>query len=239
VIERRFPLGIIAVLATLLAACAAQVATPPESGRRGPAEFPDAHYRELRAQGRPVFRVDPSLSLVVIEVRRGGSLAQFGHDHVVASHDVTGNIAPDEGRADLYVPLDALIVDEPALRAEAGFDTQPDADDIAGTRRNMLQRVLDTARYPYALIAVTDIGAADDTGQVRVALTLHGTTGPVVAAAQWDRTAEEFSVAGNFAIAQTQFGITPLAILGGAVSVQDRVNVSFRIRAHRLHGDAR
>ena len=238
-IERRLPLGIIAVLATLLAACAAQVATPPEIARRGPAEFPDAHYRELLAQGRPVFRVDPSLSLVVIEVRRGGSLAQFGHDHVVASHDVTGNIAPDEGRADLYVPLEALVVDEPGLRAEAGFDTQPDADDIAGTRRNMLQRVLDTARYPYALIAVNDIGTADKTGQVRVALTLHGTTSPVVAAAQWDRTGEEFSVAGTFAIAQTQFGITPLAILGGAISVQDRVNVSFRIRAHRLHGDAR
>jgi len=239
VIARRFPLGIIAVLASLLAACATQVAAPPASGRRGPAEFPDARYRELLAQGRPVFRVDPSQSLVVIEVRRGGSLAQFGHDHVVASHDVTGNIAPDEGRADFYVPLEALVVDEPALRAEAGFGTQPDADDIAGTRRNMLVRVLDTARYPYALIAVTDISAADHAGQVRVALTLHGTTGSVDTTAQWDGTAEDFSATGNFAIDQTQFGITPLAILGGAISVQDRVHVSFRIRAHRLHGDAR
>jgi hypothetical protein len=238
-IERRLPLGVVAILATLLAACAAQVGAPPEVEQRGPVGFPGAHYRELLARGRPVFRVDPSLSLVVIEVRRGGPFAQFGHDHVVASHDVTGEIAPDEGRADLYVPLDALIVDEPALRAEAGFGTQPDAEDIAGTRRNMLERVLDTARYPYALIAVTDISAADDAGQVRVALTLHGTTAPIVAVAQWDRTAEEFSATGNFAITQTEFGIKPLAILGGAIAVQDRVNVSFRIRAHRLHGEAR
>ena len=33
-------------------------------------------------------------------------------------------VAPDEGRADLWVPLDALMVDEPALRAKAGFDTR-------------------------------------------------------------------------------------------------------------------
>ena len=58
------------------------------------------------------------------------------------------------GRADLYVPLDTLVVDEPALRAEAGFDTQPSAADIAGTRRNMLEKVLEADRYPFALIAV-------------------------------------------------------------------------------------
>ena len=106
-----------------------------------------------------MFRVDPARSLLLIVVRRGGALAQFGHDHVVASHDVAGYIAPDEGRADLYVPLDALVVDEPALRAEAGFDTQPSAADIAGTRRNMLEKVLETSRHPYALIAVSDNGA--------------------------------------------------------------------------------
>jgi hypothetical protein len=237
--DRRSALRTAAVLAAFVAACASQVASPPDIERRGPAEFPDAYYRQLLAQGKPVFRVDPLLSLVVIEVRRGGSLARFGHDHVVASHDVTGNIAADEGRADLYVPLDALVIDEPALRADAGFDTQPDADDIAGTRRNMLEKVLDTARYPYALIRVTDVSAAGSGGQVGVALTLHGATVPVVAAVQWDKSADELSATGEFAIAQTQFGITPLSLLSGAISVQDRVNITFRIRAQRLQGDAR
>ena len=52
-------------------------------------------------------------SRIVIEVRRGGTLAQLGHDHVVVSHDVAGYVAPAEGRADLYVRLDRLVVDEP------------------------------------------------------------------------------------------------------------------------------
>ena len=243
-IERRAPAprgnGIWRVfVVTLLAACAPQVAVPPELAGGQPAGYPHAYYRQLLAAGNPVFQVDPARSLVVIEVRRGGSFAQFGHDHVVASHDATGNIAPDAGRADLYVPLDTLVVDEPALRDEAGFDTHPDDADIAGTRRNMLERVLDSRRYPYALIGVDGIDASSRAGPVRLALTLHGVTRSVDAAAAWEWTAEEFFVSGSFAIDQSDFGITPLALLGGAIAVQDRVNVQFRIRARRPQDAAR
>ena len=44
----------------------------------------------------------------------------------------------------------------PNCAAEFGLDTQPDAEDIAGTRSNMLHKVLDADRYPYALISVND-----------------------------------------------------------------------------------
>ena len=232
--DPRITLGVAAILAALLAACASQVAMPPEAGKRRPADFPHAYYQRLAAQGKPVLYVDPARSLVVIEVRRGGSLAQFGHDHVVASRDVAGYIAPEEGRADLYVPLDALVVDEPALRAEAGFDTQPSPADIAGTRNNMLEKVLDTARYPYALIAVNDSVLGGSAQQFRVAVTLHGTTRSVDAAARLEKAADEAVVTGTMAIDQSRFGIAPFSVLGGAIAVQDRVNIRFRIRAGRM-----
>ena len=65
-----------AALAALLAACAPQPTQPPPEGL--PAEFPAAYYEQLRAQGKPVYQVDPARSLVVIEVRRGGTLACSG-----------------------------------------------------------------------------------------------------------------------------------------------------------------
>ncbi len=232
--DPRITLGVATVLAALLAACAAQVAAPPEVETRGPADFPDAYYQRLVAQEKPAFRVDPARSLVVIEVRRGGSLAQFGHDHVIASHDVAGYIAPDEGRADLYVPLDALVVDEPALRAAAGFDTQPSPADIAGTRRNMLEKVLETDRHPYALIAVNAGVAGGSAQQLLVVVTLHGTTRPVDAAVQFEKAADEVDATGTIAIDQSRFGIVPFSVLGGAIAVQDRVNITFRIRARRM-----
>jgi hypothetical protein len=203
-----------------------------------PPDFPHAYYRQLLAQGKPVFRVDAARSQVVIEVRRGGSLARLGHDHVVTSHDVTGYLAPDEGRADFFVRLDDLTVDEPDLRASAGFDTQPDADDIAGTRRNMLKG-LDSERYPFAMLRVRELVTDGGEGPVRVAMTLHGVTRPVDAIAQWDRATEDFSVAGRFAIDQSAFGMTPLSVMGGAIAVQDRVSIAFRIHARRVRDVAR
>ena len=229
----RVPPGILALLVALLASCAARVDAPSPPEARRPAGFPDARYRQLMAEGRSVLRVDSARSLVVIEVRRAGSLARFGHDHVVASRDVSGYVAPDEGRADLHLPLDALVVDDPALRAQAGLDTAPSAEDVAGTRRNMLEKVLETDRFPDALIAVDDLGPGDGTRQLRVAVTLHGTTVPVVVAAQVDRSGDEVAVAGTMTLEQSQFGIVPFSILGGAIAVQDRVTLRFRIHARR------
>jgi len=220
-----------AVALALIAACAPQPPSGPVA-RGAPAEFPAAYYLQAAAEGKPVFRIDPARSLVVIEVRRGGPLAKFGHDHVVASHDVTGFVAPAEGRSDLYVALERLAVDEPGLRAQAGFDTQPTESDIAGTRGNMLERVLDAAQYPFALIRVT--GAGGDARTLEVAITLHGVTRTLRVPAQVDTADGQIGVSGRLALNQTDFGITPFSILGGAIQVQDRVDLRFRILARRV-----
>src|SRR5882672_3811090 len=134
-------------LALLLAGCAELLRI--EAPSAPPPEFPEGYYQQAVKTGKPVYRIDPAQSLIVIEVRRSGSLARLGHDHVVASHDVTGYIAPGEGRADLYVALARLTVDKPALRVEAGFETQPTESDIEGTRSNMLTRVLEAEKFPF------------------------------------------------------------------------------------------
>jgi hypothetical protein len=200
-----------------------------ESAR--PPDFPDRIYRDAAAAGQRVFRVDSAHSLVTVEVRRGGALARLGHDHVVASHDVRGFVLPDAGRADLYVPLDRLVVDEPSLRAEAGFDTRPSADDIAGTQRNMRERVLEIGRYPIALIAVRDVARAGDVRAAEVSITLHGVTRALRVPLHVSGDATTLQVGGDLQFDQSSFGIVPLSILGGAITVQDDVRIRTRIRA--------
>src|SRR5713101_5534147 len=206
-----------ALLSTMLAGCALLLREPAPAPAAPPADFPEGYYREALAQGKSVFRVDSRESLVVIEVRRSGSLARLGHDHVVASHEVGGYVAPDEGRADLYVALERMAVDEAALRAEAGFDTQPSESDIEGTRANMLVRVLEADKFPFALIRVSGVDASRPEAAMSVAITLHGITRALQMPATIDADADEISVTGRLSLDQTDFGITPYSVLGGAI----------------------
>ena len=222
-----------AALAGILAACAQLPRV--EAPSAPPAEFPEAYYLQALKQGKPVFRVDSRESLVVIEVRRSGSLARLGNDHVVASREVVGYVAPDEGRADLYVALARMQVDEPALRAEAGFDTQPSESDIEGTRANMLEKVLEADKFPFALIGVSGANARRGDVALSVTITLHGSTRTLQVPAKIEADADGMSVAGRFSFEQTDFGITPYSLLGGAIAVRNGVELRFRIIA-RLSG---
>jgi YceI-like domain len=208
---------------------------PVPPAQEAPPGFPEAYYRDAAAQGTRVLRIDPAESRVVIEVRRGGSLARLGHDHVIASHDVEGYVAPAAGRADLYLRFERMIVDEPQLRAEAGFDTQPTTADIAGTRRNMLSG-LEADTYPFALVGVTDRSPAERDAGMLVTLTLHGVTRVMEVPVQVERGTDGLAVTGQLFLKQTDFGITPLSVLGGAIQVQDAVTVRFRIRARAVDG---
>lgn len=221
-----------ALLTGCLASCALQQAAPPRIPAEAPPGFPDAYYRQAAAQGVPVLRIDPARSTVVIEVHRGGSLARLGHDHVVASHEVRGFVAPNARRADLYVRLDSLVVDEPDLRKEAGFDTQPTDEDIAGTRRNMLSS-MEAGAFPFALVRI--VRPEGRTGQMfDVTVTVHGVERTVQAPVHVEMSTGSVVATGRLALKQTDFGITPLSVLGGAIQVQDEVNVRFAVYAGAL-----
>jgi len=229
----RTRLIVAAAVVLVLAACAVQGPQVPESTAQRPAEFPEDFYQRAAQSGSPVFAIEPGLSLVVIEVRRSGSLAHLGHDHVIASHNVRGNAAPNQGRADLYIRLDDLVVDEPELRAQAQFATHPTEAAIAGTRQNMLGQ-LHAEQHPYALISVESV-SADATGPLlNASVTLNGITRMVGVPVKIEQNAGDLSVDGRVALEQSAFGIVPLAILGGALQVQDQVDVRFSLHARRV-----
>ena len=227
--HRALLISALAALA-LLPGCAPQ---PPAPEKPATAPSPDAYprdfYEKAAVRGEPVYRVNPKRSLVVIEVRRAGSLARLGHDHVVAARNVTGFAAPGAARADLYVALDELTVDEPGLRKAAGFDSQPSESDIAGTRANMLERVLETKKYPNALVRVDEVA-----GRLAVSITLHGVTRKLEVPASIEKNDRQIGVSGRLALKQSDFGITPYSILGGAIAVRDQLELRFDVHADRM-----
>jgi hypothetical protein len=221
-----------AALVALLASCAT---VPPGTVGVAPRiASPEPwrqRYEALAQGGAPVLQVDAARSVVAIEVRRGGRLAKLGHDHVVASHDVRGFIAPTEGRADVSIVLRDLVVDEPALRQKAGFDTQPSAADIEGTRANMLNRVLRVDEHPFVFVALTGVRAASKPFTVEPLVTLNGVTRPVPAEIAVETMPAGMKVTGRMTILQTDFALVPLSILGGALEVRDGLAIDFEIVA--------
>ncbi len=208
--------------AGLMASCA----IPPRQGAAPPGMLPQATVLKPAA----ALQVDPRRSLITLRVYRGGPLARLGHDHIIASHDVAGFVVMKSGYAELTVPLDRLTVDEAALRAEAGWDPEVEADAVAGTRRNMQVKVLQVDRYPEAHIRITRPDLA--VPGLEVALTLHGVTHvEVIQAAIATPSDKEVSVTGHMTLHQSDFGITPLSVMGGALQVQDAVDVYFSIAA--------
>lgn len=233
---------LILILASLAASCTPRLLPPAAVVQTQlPAGFPEAYYRQAEASGGKVLRVDPQHSLVTIVVRRGGALARLGHDHVVASHDVGGYVYVAGGRADLYVPLERLAVDEPGLRAAAGLTTQPPAEAVDGTRRNMLEKVLESERFPYAYIHIsrtapdstTLSGSTSLPGHTSliVTLALHGLEKTFEIPAQIENLRSGISISGQMIFNQTDFGIVPFSVLGGALHVQDSLALHFRIFA--------
>lgn len=217
------------LLAALLCACTPppQTVFPSPLIASIPPGFPAIWYHNARASGEQVLNVDTANSLVEIDVLRAGPLAQMGHDHVVSSRQLNGLVAPRLGQADLYVQLDSLNVDEPELRRAAGMEGTPSAEDIEATRRNMLDKVLETRRFPFALIKVLRV----DGQSLTVALTLHGVTQTQQIPAQIRRLANGIEISGALAIRQTDFGITPMSVMGGGLRVEDILTMRFRVRA--------
>ena len=223
--------GRLLLAAALLASGCAQVPpTPPQPTRPGAPDLDAAYYHDAAGRGAKVYRVEPGDSLVVARVYRGGRLAKLGHDHVVSSREPRGFIDADQGRGDLYLALESLVVDDPAQRAAAGFDSTPSEPDIAGTRSNMLEKVLEAERFPFVVLRVRAVAQDVLEGE----LSLHGVTRPVRIPAKIESRGERLEASGSFTINQTEFGIEPFAVFGGALAVQDRIDLSFAIRAARI-----
>ena len=222
------PAGRLLPLLVLLAACGQPLA-PQAPLVPGPAAAGDA-YRSAAMSGAAVYAIDPGASLLAVTVRRGGLMARLGHDHVVASHTLTGHAAPGMGRADVSFRLDQLTVDEPQLLRDAGIGTSPSPEAVEGTRRNMLGPVLDAERYP----VVTLHAELPADGRLRVDVTLHGTTRRLELPAAVQVDAAQVTASGAARLKQTDFGITPFAVSAGLLAVQDELEVRFHIVARRL-----
>jgi len=224
------------VLLLPLAGCPTrpQIPEPATAAKIAPVPAPQRHA------GRP-FDVASRESLLTILAFRGGTLAKVGHNHVIASHDVSGTfyVPDDTSRStfELHIPVAQLAIDEPDLRAQEGPDFPRDVPDSAkeGTRRNMLsEALLNGAQFADIVLVSQHMDAVIPGSQVRadVQITVRGQTHTVSVPVTYTLANDVLTASGELPLKQTDLGLTPFTAMLGALAVQDEMLVRFRFVAH-------
>ncbi len=223
------------LIGLLLSALTACESAPIPQTVTGPASEPAYDYAQAAQSGVPLLQFDNTLSQLIILVRRNGPLARFGHDHVIVAPLTQGLIAwpaePLAARADLRFQVKQWQVDPSAVRARYQLDSTPDAAAIAGTRANMLEKVLQAAHWPEITVGLSHLKRDGDMAAAQAVFTVRGIPHRREVKFRISEKEQVITIRGHIDLRQSDLGLEPLSILGGGLSVADTLAIDYTFQA--------
>ena len=166
-------------------------------------------------------------------------MARLGHNHVVSSHSVRGNVWLGDSLTssgfEFSVPVNEFRVDDDSARLAEGpeFPLNLSEDAKQSTKANMLRdTLLDGDLYPDIRIRSVDIVGTFDAPLVRAEVQIKDRARTFAVPVTVQREDTHLRIQGAFELAQSAFGITPLSIAMGALTVVDTVKVKFELIAN-------
>lgn len=231
-----FPVPARAFALAAVAAVAAGCAGQPE-GAGTPTIRSEHPQIEVPVSARAL-AIDPAQTQVTLRVYRSGPLARLGHNHAIVSGAERGVVwlgsTPAQSGFEIHVPVSSFVVDDPAARAAAGAEfagTVPD-DARAGTTANMLRaEVLDAGRYPEIVVRADSVTGTWQQAVVHASVQVRDLRRDIDVPVTLTVAGDAVTATGAFQVRQTDFGITPFSVAGGAIQVADVIDVSFTIHA--------
>ncbi len=230
---QRFPFRVVVASLVLLGLGACQ--TRPHAPEIPPAPAPMPGPAAIPA-GAVDYAIVAEESLLQILVYRGGAMARLGHNHVIASHHLTGTVFVTDDvtqtRFDIQIPVNELTVDEPAMRERAGADFPPGVPQSArdGTRKNLLsEALLDGERYPMIRLRATDVVAAGEAFDVGVEVSVKDQLRNVRVPVAIQRKDGVLIASGEFSLKQSELGFKPFSVAMGTLVVLDEMRIHFEV----------
>ncbi len=157
--------------------------------------------------------IDLERSQITVHVGKAGLFSMAGHEHQVRAPLAAGALDDSES------PKIHFLV-------EAAKLTVLPEKDQAQVQADMQKKVLDSEHFPEIRFESNSIRkTGEHTWKVAGNLTLHGRTRPV--------TTEVNGVSGVYSgtatLKQSDYGIQPISVAGGAVKVKDELKIEFNI----------
>jgi hypothetical protein len=223
----------IAAVCLALAACAAHRPRPTLPQAPNP---PSASLQSLPAAG--TYPIDSSSSELRVLVYRAGPLANLGHNHVMVNHSLSGSLRLAESLPassfSLSVPVGDFVADDAQARQQEGSDFPGDIPQDAkeGTLHNMLSAaVLNAAAFPTITVKSLTISGTQDAPTVSATIAVAGHESIVSAPFTLQGDSHHLTAVGSFKLRQTAIGLKPYSLLGGALQVQDAMQIKLTIVA--------
>lgn len=184
------------------------------------------------------YSIDSENSILRVYVGKAGVLARMGHNHIVHTKELTGEItlATDalNSSASFSFPVQSFVVDDAEERRLAGaeFESQPGESAIAGTRTNMLSEgILNAAMFPGISVRATPTEITDETWSFALELEFLGQTIELVVPAQVILNADSLAVAAEFSLDHSDLGLESFSAVGGSLRVAEQLDFKLNIVA--------
>ncbi len=168
-----------------------------------------------RAQSRRQINVEKSV--LTVRVYKTGLFSAFAHDHEVRAPIQSGSFDEQKPSVEFKVITREMKVLDPGV-------SESDRSQVQSTM--LSSKVLDSDRFGEISFRSTSV-ESDGPSKWRVQgeLALHGQTRPVTV--EVEGSGERYR--GSARLRQTEFGITPISIGGGAIKVKDEILIEFEI----------
>ena len=178
------------------------------------------------------YLLDKSASRFTVRAFATGMLSAMGHNPTIAIRDFSGEVTFDPG-----------LAEKPSLRIQIRADSLEVIDDIKSKDRKemesmMNQKVLESTKYPVITFDSTTMSAKQiGEGRFQVdlngSLLLHGVTGGVPVPVQVILLGDTMRASGDFSLLQSNYGIAPVSVAGGALKLKDELKFTFDIVARK------
>lgn len=179
------------------------------------------------------FVLNPGRSTFTVQAFSTGLLSAFGHNPRIAVRDVRG---------ELQFAANGDVLSDVQMHVVIGAESLQVIDDISDKdrreiHRQMYDEVLEVGSYPeiqYDSTHVAVNGANDRYwATLNGELDLHGYKRPLSVSARVSINGDTLHASGEFTVRQSEFGIAPVTVAGGAIKLKDEVKCTFNIVADR------
>lgn len=189
-------------------------------------------YMETAKAGLLHYVVDARSSRFTVQAFATGILSAMGHNPKIGIRTFTGEVdfsadGAQAGRFRLSMKSNSLGV----------LDDVSDKDrrDI---EKMMNEQVLEPSKYPDMVydapsVSIARIDAALFSATLNGALTFRGVTRNQLIAARIAVFDEMLRASGEFTLNQSDYGIKPISVAGGALKVKDELKFSFEMVARK------